>query len=115
MQSSIQVPADPKLQYLLRLGDTCLILGQRLGEWCGHAPTIEVDLSISNLALDLIGQATLFLGYAGEVEGKERDAVASTLPPGARPETTVRASLCCPVTQYLTTTRHTKWPDSWKS
>lgn len=65
---------DDLFQYLLRLGDDSLILGQRLTEWCGHAPTIEVDLSISNLALDLIGQATLFLGYAGEVEGKERDA-----------------------------------------
>jgi ring-1,2-phenylacetyl-CoA epoxidase subunit PaaC len=65
---------DDLFQYLLRLGDDSLILGQRLTEWCGHAPTIEVDLSISNLALDLIGQATLFLGYAGEVEGKGRDA-----------------------------------------
>ena len=65
---------DDLFQYLLRLGDDSLILGQRLTEWCGHAPTIEVDLGISNLALDLIGQATLFLGYAGEVEGKERDA-----------------------------------------
>lgn len=61
---------DTLFQYLLRLGDDSLILGQRLCEWCGHAPTIEVDLSLSNLALDLIGQATLFLGYAGEVEGQ---------------------------------------------
>jgi ring-1,2-phenylacetyl-CoA epoxidase subunit PaaC len=61
-------------QYLLRLGDDSLILGQRLTEWCGHAPTIEVDLSLSNLALDLIGQATLLLDYAGEVEDKGRDA-----------------------------------------
>lgn len=59
---------------LLRLGDDSLILGQRLGEWCGHAPTIEVDLSLTNIALDLVGQAQLFLGYAGEVEGKGRDA-----------------------------------------
>lgn len=59
---------------LLQLGDDSLILGQRLCEWCGHAPTIEVDLSLSNLALDLIGQATLLLGYAGEVEGAGRDA-----------------------------------------
>jgi ring-1,2-phenylacetyl-CoA epoxidase subunit PaaC len=59
--------------YLLRLGDDSLILGQRLAEWCGHAPTIEVDLSIANLGLDLIGQATLFLNLAGEVEGKGRD------------------------------------------
>jgi len=60
--------------YCLALGDDSLILGQRLCEWSGHAPTIEVDLSLSNLALDLIGQATLFLGYAGEIEGKGRDA-----------------------------------------
>lgn len=61
-------------QYLLRLGDDSLVLGQRLGEWCGHAPAVEVDLSLANLGLDLIGQATLFLDYAGEVEGKGRDA-----------------------------------------
>lgn len=68
--------SDTLVQYLLRLGDDSLILGQRLCEWSGHAPTIEVDLSLSNLALDLIGQATLFLDYAGEVEGKGRDADA---------------------------------------
>lgn len=61
-------------EYCLRLGDDSLILGQRLCEWSGHAPSIEVDLSLSNLALDLIGQATLFLDYAGELEGKGRDA-----------------------------------------
>jgi ring-1,2-phenylacetyl-CoA epoxidase subunit PaaC len=64
----------PLFDYLLRLGDDALVLGQRLGEWCGHAPTIEVDLSLDNLALDLIGQATLLLGLAGEVEGAGRDA-----------------------------------------
>ncbi|HWL47906.1 MAG TPA: 1,2-phenylacetyl-CoA epoxidase subunit PaaC, partial [Sphingomonadaceae bacterium] len=53
-----------------------LILGQRLTEWCGHAPTLEVDLSLANIGLDLIGQATLFLGVAGEVEGRGRDADA---------------------------------------
>jgi ring-1,2-phenylacetyl-CoA epoxidase subunit PaaC len=67
---------DNLFQYLLRLGDDSLILGQRLCEWSGSAPTIEVDLSLSNLALDLIGQATLFLEYAGEIEGKGRDADA---------------------------------------
>jgi ring-1,2-phenylacetyl-CoA epoxidase subunit PaaC len=60
-------------EYLLRLGDDALVLGQRLGEWCGHAPSVEVDLSLANFALDLIGQATLFLNYAGEVENKGRD------------------------------------------
>jgi ring-1,2-phenylacetyl-CoA epoxidase subunit PaaC len=66
--------SDDLFQYLLRLGDDSLNLAQRLCEWSGHAPTIEVDLSLSNLALDLIGQATLLLEYAGEVEGKGRDA-----------------------------------------
>ncbi len=62
--------------YALRLGDDSLILGQRLSEWCGHAPALEVDLSLANVALDLIGQATHFLGVAGEAEGKKRDADA---------------------------------------
>ena len=66
MQASIQLPADPKLQYLLRIGDTCLILGQRLGEWCGHAPIIEEDIALTNMALDLIGQARGVLTLAGE-------------------------------------------------
>ncbi len=59
--------------YVLRLGDDALILGQRLSEWCGHAPSVEVDLSLANMALDLVGQATHFLNYAGEVEGEGRD------------------------------------------
>ncbi len=58
--------------YLLRLGDDSLILAQRLAEWCGHAPSVEVDLSLANMGLDLIGQATLFLDHAGELEGKGR-------------------------------------------
>jgi ring-1,2-phenylacetyl-CoA epoxidase subunit PaaC len=60
-------------EYALRLGDDSLILGQRLSEWTGHAPSVEVDLSLANMALDLIGQATHFLTYAGEVEGRGRD------------------------------------------
>lgn len=59
--------------YLLRLGDDSLVLGQRLCEWSGHAPALEIDLSLANLGLDLIGQATLFLNLAGAVEGKGRD------------------------------------------
>ena len=62
--------------YLLRLGDDSLILGQRLAEWCGHAPVLEVDLSLANLALDLVGQATHLLNAAGEREGKGRDGDA---------------------------------------
>jgi len=65
MQASIQLTNDPKLQYLLRIGDTCLILGQRLGEWCGHAPIVEEDIALTNMALDLIGQARGVLTLAG--------------------------------------------------
>jgi len=58
---------DPAhFDYLLRLGDDALVLGQRLGEWCGHGPVLEVDISLANLALDLIGQATLMLNEAGD-------------------------------------------------
>ncbi|HUX72495.1 MAG TPA: 1,2-phenylacetyl-CoA epoxidase subunit PaaC [Steroidobacteraceae bacterium] len=60
------------LRYALRLGDLSLVLGQRLGEWVGHAPAIEEDLGLANIALDLIGQARLLLGYAGEIEGRGR-------------------------------------------
>ncbi|MEZ5500222.1 MAG: 1,2-phenylacetyl-CoA epoxidase subunit PaaC [Steroidobacteraceae bacterium] len=59
-------------RYVLRLGDTSLVLGQRLGEWVGHAPAIEEDLGLANLSLDLLGQARLFLAYAGELEGAGR-------------------------------------------
>ena len=60
------VAADPRTDYLLRLGDDALILGQRLSEWCGHGPVLEVDISLANLALDLVGQATLLLNEAGD-------------------------------------------------
>jgi ring-1,2-phenylacetyl-CoA epoxidase subunit PaaC len=56
--------------YLLRLGDTSLILGQRLGEWCGHGPILEEDIAMTNISLDLIGQSRALLTYAGELEGK---------------------------------------------
>ena len=58
--------------YLLHLGDTSLILGQRLGEWVGHAPALEEDLALANIALDLVGQARYLLTHAAEVEGKGR-------------------------------------------
>lgn len=59
---------------LQQLGDDALILGQRLCEWSGHAATVEIDISLSNLALDMVGQATLLLDHAGTVEGAGRDA-----------------------------------------
>ena len=66
-------PDAARVDYLLRLGDDALILGQRLSEWCGHAPALEEDLALANIALDLIGQARLLLTYAGQLEGKGRD------------------------------------------
>jgi ring-1,2-phenylacetyl-CoA epoxidase subunit PaaC len=59
-------------EYLIRLGDDSLILGHRLSEWCGHGPILEEDIAMTNIALDLVGQATSILKYAGEVEGKDR-------------------------------------------
>ncbi|MCW2240000.1 1,2-phenylacetyl-CoA epoxidase subunit PaaC [Azospirillum canadense] len=64
---------NPLFDYLLRLGDTSLVLGHRLSEWCGHAPELEEDVALTNIALDLVGHARLLLSYAGEVEGKGRD------------------------------------------
>jgi ring-1,2-phenylacetyl-CoA epoxidase subunit PaaC len=60
------------VEFLLRLGDDRLILGHRLSEWCGHAPILEEDIALANIALDLLGQASAFLRLAGEVEGKNR-------------------------------------------
>jgi ring-1,2-phenylacetyl-CoA epoxidase subunit PaaC len=59
---------------LTRLGDNTLILGHRVSEWCGHAPILEEDIALANMALDMIGQTQLWLGLAGEVEGHERTA-----------------------------------------
>ena len=56
--------------YLLWLGDSNLVLGHRLSEWCGHGPILEEDIAITNIALDLIGASRLYLTYAGELEGK---------------------------------------------
>ena len=70
---SIRVSSDPVVQYLLRLGDTCLILAQRLGEWCGHAPVLEEDIALTNMALDLLGQARAVLTRAGEIETRGHD------------------------------------------
>src|SRR5215471_3250961 len=66
------VNPDALFRYLLRLADTSLVLGQRLGEWVGHAPALEEDLGLANTSLDLIGQARLLLTYAGEIEGRGR-------------------------------------------
>lgn len=63
---------EAHFDYVLRLGDNALILGQRLGEWCGHGPVLEQDIALSNIGLDLIGQARSLLTRAGEIEGRHR-------------------------------------------
>lgn len=64
---------DDKFDYLLRLGDNALMLSHRLTQWCGKGPALEEDMALANVALDLIGQARMWLSYAGEVEGRGRD------------------------------------------
>ena len=65
--------ADAAFESLLRLGDDRLVLGHRLSEWCGHAPILEEDIALGNVALDLLGQAQGLLKLAGAVEGRGRD------------------------------------------
>jgi len=64
--------------YTLQQADNCLILGQRLGEWCGHGPVLEQDIAMTNISLDLIGQARMLYQYAAEIqgEGKSEDDLA---------------------------------------
>jgi ring-1,2-phenylacetyl-CoA epoxidase subunit PaaC len=71
--SNIQISETPLVLHTLRRADDALILGHRLSEWCGHAPILEEEMALSNIALDLIGQARELYGYAGEVEGKGND------------------------------------------
>jgi ring-1,2-phenylacetyl-CoA epoxidase subunit PaaC len=60
------------INYSLRLGDSALILGQRMAEWCSNGPILEEDIALSNIGLDLFGQSRTMLSYAGELEGKGR-------------------------------------------
>lgn len=60
-------------EYVQRLGDNALILGQRLSEWCGHSPFLEEDIAMANTALDLIGRARMLYGHAAALEGRGRD------------------------------------------
>ena len=64
---------EPLSDFMLSLGDDALILGHRLSEWCGHAPALEEDIALANIALDEIGRANVFLMYAGELEGRGRN------------------------------------------
>jgi len=73
MTQLIDLTRAQHFESVLRIADTSLILGQRLSEWCGHGPVIEEDIALTNIALDLIGQARLLLTHAGRVEGQGRD------------------------------------------
>jgi ring-1,2-phenylacetyl-CoA epoxidase subunit PaaC len=66
MTPSITPPAGLGQRYLLRIADTCLIHAQRLSEWCGHGPIIEEDMALTNMALDLVGQARALLTHVGQ-------------------------------------------------
>lgn len=65
---------NAQVEFLLRLGDNALILGHRVSEWCGHAPILEEDIALANVALDLIGQTQLWLGLAAERQGRGKTA-----------------------------------------
>ena len=69
-------PTAAPHEYLLRLADDRLVLGHRLSEWCGHAPILEEDIALANIALDLVGQATALLDLAAAREGRGRTADA---------------------------------------
>jgi ring-1,2-phenylacetyl-CoA epoxidase subunit PaaC len=71
--ASIQISETPLVVYALRLADDALILGHRISEWCGHAPMLEEEMALANVALDLIGQARELYSYAAKVEGKGYD------------------------------------------
>ncbi|MDH3589626.1 MAG: phenylacetate-CoA oxygenase subunit PaaC [Gammaproteobacteria bacterium] len=66
--------ADKKMlfEYLLRLGDNALVLGQQLSKWVGHGPELEEEMAMANFALDYVGQARMFFSYAAEIEGRGR-------------------------------------------
>ena len=73
---SIAFAPTPQQAYLMRIGDTCLIHAQRLAEWSGHAPILEEDIALTNLALDLVGQARALLTHVGTQMGFDEDQIA---------------------------------------
>ena len=73
MAASVQVSETPLVLCTLRRADDALVLGHRLSEWCGHAPTLEEDMALANMGLDLLGQARSLYSYAGELEGAGHD------------------------------------------
>ena len=73
---SIAFAPTPQQAYLMRIGDSCLIHAQRLAEWSGHAPVLEEDIALTNLALDLVGQARALLTHVGAQTGFDEDQLA---------------------------------------
>jgi ring-1,2-phenylacetyl-CoA epoxidase subunit PaaC len=73
MSTSVRPHLTPRVQYILRIADTCLIHAQRLAEWCGHGPVLEEDIALTNMALDLLGQARALLTHAGTLDGNAFD------------------------------------------
>ena len=71
--TSVAITETPLVLFLLRRADDALVLGHRLSQWCGHAPTMEEDMAMANIGLDLIGQARSLYQYAAECEGATRD------------------------------------------
>jgi ring-1,2-phenylacetyl-CoA epoxidase subunit PaaC len=70
---SVRLNLTPPVRYVLRIADTALIHAQRLAEWCGHGPVLEEDIALTNMALDLLGQARTLLTHAGRLEGQGFD------------------------------------------
>jgi ring-1,2-phenylacetyl-CoA epoxidase subunit PaaC len=75
--ASIRLALTPPVRYVLRIGDTALVHAQRLAEWCGHGPVLEEDIALTNMALDLIGQARSLLTHAARLEAAARGAAAA--------------------------------------
>ena len=71
--SNINVSETPLVLYTLRRADDALILGHRLSEWCGRAPTLEEEMALANMALDLLGLARELYGHAAKVEGRDNE------------------------------------------
>ena len=71
--TSVSLSRAPEVRWVLRLADTCLIHAQRLSEWCGHGPILEEDIALTNLSLDLLGQARALLSHAGTLDGQALD------------------------------------------
>lgn len=65
---------DALHEFCLRMGDNTLVLGHRVSEWCGHAPVLEEDIALANMALDMIGQTQMWLGLAAEIAGQGQTA-----------------------------------------